>query len=806
MTVSATTVTQYYTGIFRKAPAGAVSTAYQSMANDAAALSSMLGAANVTVDPVIRLYQTAFNRLPDNAGMTAWVTAYTAGAITLQQIANGFTQSTEFTTLYPSAMSNSQFVGALYWNILQRKGEDAGIAGWVDALNKGALTRAQVLLGFAESAEFKAKVEPAVDTFLTNIANTAVADQGTASLYAGTLFDLSPATIVPLTINEDILSGGASNDLFSAPIVTDGSGTQVATLQDFDQIDGGSGRDTLNATLNNDVDPNVASVEVINLKAVANVAVDLTAVAGAEEIWNALSTSSATITYTAAPIAATFGVRSTASDTDIDTFDDVSGTADELKLALVNAGTASNDAVVSSGADAGDIEALTIAASGLNFVDVADFDAVETLAITAEGTSTSALVDAAALTDITLSGGAELLLVDDSGNDFAVLVNLDASGSSNAIELDISGGTDLASVVTGSGDDVIGIDGTVLVTAAELEIDLGAGTNTLALTNIVDETALGDLVFTGDDLTVAGVSTLGLLDSITLTAAGTLDLDGISPSSVEFADDVDLGGENLALANTAASISLTFDGTLDDGTLDFGADATSGTIAVDGDVGAGAAVVIAGEALESLSATFAGDADIELGDTEAALETVVINASGDGAAIGALINGDTTDQEYSLTSLSLGDTSEDGDVAFVINLVDTVALGSIVLTGGSDTSIDIDASLANFDGSLTVDIGSFGTLNNGLVYDTDVTNGVREVFAFVGGDIGDVDIDGFVAGIGSSADRLDFSSFAGVSSAADLDITYDGTNTTITAADGEFAGTIIVQGVDLSTNTVNFIF
>lgn len=94
MTVSATIVNQYYTGIFRQAPSTAVSTAYQAMSNDAAALNSMLSAANLQVDPIVRLYQTAFNRLPDNAGMTAWVVPFSTGAITLQSIANGFTTST----------------------------------------------------------------------------------------------------------------------------------------------------------------------------------------------------------------------------------------------------------------------------------------------------------------------------------------------------------------------------------------------------------------------------------------------------------------------------------------------------------------------------------------------------------------------------------------------------------------------------------------------------------------------------------------------------------------------------------------
>lgn len=249
MPVSATTVTQYYTGIFRQAPSDAVSLAYQAMANDSAALNSMLSAANLQVDPVVRMYQTAFNRVPDNAGMTAWVVPYSTGAITLQAIANGFTQSTEFTTLYPTTMSNAQFVGALYWNILNRQGEDAGIAGWVNALNTGALTRAQVLLGFSESAEYKVKVEPNVNTFLTNCATN-------TQTYTGSLFDQGgsgTATTYTLTTNIDTIN--ATGEASISGIIDFGGGTtpgSATTMNAGDKITGSASvNDRLNITMQN---------------------------------------------------------------------------------------------------------------------------------------------------------------------------------------------------------------------------------------------------------------------------------------------------------------------------------------------------------------------------------------------------------------------------------------------------------------------------------------------------------------------------------------------------------------------------
>ncbi len=48
------------------------------------------------------------------------------------------------------------YVNTLYVNVLGRQADIDGMLYWVDRLTSGAETRAEVLLGFAESAENKA--------------------------------------------------------------------------------------------------------------------------------------------------------------------------------------------------------------------------------------------------------------------------------------------------------------------------------------------------------------------------------------------------------------------------------------------------------------------------------------------------------------------------------------------------------------------------------------------------------------------------------------------------------------------------
>ena len=106
---------------------------------------------------VARLYDTVFGRLPDVGGFSGWVAALNGGE-SLQALANTFVTSAEFTNTY-GALDNADFVSALYQNTLHRVGDVAGVANWTGALAAGS-TRAQVVLGFSESAEHQANTAP----------------------------------------------------------------------------------------------------------------------------------------------------------------------------------------------------------------------------------------------------------------------------------------------------------------------------------------------------------------------------------------------------------------------------------------------------------------------------------------------------------------------------------------------------------------------------------------------------------------------------------------------------------------------
>ncbi|MEN9868386.1 MAG: hypothetical protein RL748_3976 [Pseudomonadota bacterium] len=107
-----------------------------------------------------RVYQAAFNRTPDLAGLGFWIGALDR-QVSLQQVAAGFIDSAEFIAIYGNNPGNEAFVTRLYNNVLHREPEPGGYAFWVNALGAG-VTRAQVLAEFSESAENKSGVAAAI--------------------------------------------------------------------------------------------------------------------------------------------------------------------------------------------------------------------------------------------------------------------------------------------------------------------------------------------------------------------------------------------------------------------------------------------------------------------------------------------------------------------------------------------------------------------------------------------------------------------------------------------------------------------
>jgi hypothetical protein len=109
-----------------------------------------------------RLYQAAFARTPDTAGLKYQTNALDT-ALNLWQVAGNFIASPEFQGKYgsPSTVTDAQFVTLLYNNVLGRDPDQEGYDYHTTNLAAG-VTRAQLLVQFSESPENQTNVLPVI--------------------------------------------------------------------------------------------------------------------------------------------------------------------------------------------------------------------------------------------------------------------------------------------------------------------------------------------------------------------------------------------------------------------------------------------------------------------------------------------------------------------------------------------------------------------------------------------------------------------------------------------------------------------
>ncbi|AWN42706.1 DUF4214 domain-containing protein [Methylobacterium durans] len=268
MALTTAQVSMAFENVLQRAPGDAdvnafVSASQSGFFTDAQIYDSIVHSpeANGNVDPIIRLYQGAFGRVPDKDGLHFNVNAFEASGQNLKAIVEIFSHSAEFTALYGSGETVTEsYLQSLYANVLGRSASAVELHSWLEAVNtpgSGVASRADVLNGFAQSAEFIARSDAAVNDFLFKAA------QGQDVYGAHPLLSGSEHFFT-LTGGTDTLSGTAGNDTYNAVV---GAGFD-ATLTSGDAIQDQGGSDTLNLIVHgsNDGAPvKVAGVETINL-------------------------------------------------------------------------------------------------------------------------------------------------------------------------------------------------------------------------------------------------------------------------------------------------------------------------------------------------------------------------------------------------------------------------------------------------------------------------------------------------------------------------------------------------------------
>ena len=494
-----------------------------------------------TVDVVIREYQAAFGRVPEQAGLQYWVGVVTANPSALASLNTTFANSAEFLARYgatATTIADPALVTALYTNVLGRAPNAAGLAYWAGS----GLTAAQLLQAFATSTEFVKDAAAAIITYQNGeVAGTPQLTGPLPIVPAVTTFTLTTGIDAPgtgafattaITGNNNLIYGtfngtGATYTPGDAIIAPAGSTGNTLNLSDLRT--GGRGDLTpIATTVTNVSNLVVSSGEAVEINT-------MTAFAGFSGL------TQLTVTSTS------------------------SGDADAIAAAATTNVTVNDTGAGGVEVDGG--KNIVVTESGSSSVTVGDGSVAATTAIAPVGTVT-----------VTMTGtGAGGVTVD--------------GGTTIAITTSQTGGVHVGNGVTGT------VTVTDTATGGGIHVDGGVGTGSTAGTAAVFVQAAGDYVHVGEYDFGSGTILAPTGDVVVNDIAATA-YDGIVQATDYWVTD--RGGANVTVDTNAGGVDIGYDSA----TPVAGADPTGNVVVTDTATGVafGDAVQVYGGANVNISA------------------------------------------------------------------------------------------------------------------------------------------------------------------------------------------------------------
>lgn len=154
----------------------------------------------ITQINVAKLYLATFGRPLDTEGLEYWTNtgAFADGSgtsiTTMAGLAASFAVQDEFTTSYPSTMTTTEFVTAIYNNLLDREPDAEGLAYWVNNIDTGVDSKDSFILIFINGAQDSEDGNDA--SLVANRAEIALELATTTTLTAAESKDASVTAIV----------------------------------------------------------------------------------------------------------------------------------------------------------------------------------------------------------------------------------------------------------------------------------------------------------------------------------------------------------------------------------------------------------------------------------------------------------------------------------------------------------------------------------------------------------------------------------------------------------------------------------
>lgn len=441
-------------------------------------------AAATYFDQVQQLYIAYFGRPADTVGQAYWAGVIDAANGNIASVLAGFSASAESQALFGNK-STIDKVTAIYQNAFNRAPEPAGLAYWVAQLDSGKVTQAQASWTIQQSAgagdaaavqnkltaakAFTAQIDTTAEiqgyqgsaaadvarAFLqtvnsTNATATAAVANAATALANVVAVGGATGTTFTLTTGLDNLVGTGNNDTFIG---------DANTVSAADQINGGAGVDTFNlfGAAIAPVLPTLTNIERLVLtNPAASVSVNTTSITGLTDVVLKGTTTAATATVANGTTVTADGSVATVNAINTDT------------VVAASVGLTNGTTVGTFKVDGAAVKTLNIASNG-------------SAANTITALTGTAGLSSVANSTLNITGSQKLTITSALDTDFTTV-----NASANTAGVDLTFGANTVTVTGGAGADRFNFGANL--TKADV-VDGGAGVDTIAVSGGVALTA-----------------------------------------------------------------------------------------------------------------------------------------------------------------------------------------------------------------------------------------------------------------------------------------------------------------------------
>ena len=554
----------------------------------------------ITQINVAKLYLATFGRPLDTEGLEYWTNtgAFADGSgtsiTTMAGLAASFAVQDEFTTSYPSTMTTTEFVTAIYNNLLDREPDAEGLAYWVNNIDTGVDSKDSFILIFINGAQDSEDGNDA--SLVANRAEIALELATTTTLTAAESKDASVTAIVNSITGDStttaVTAAKASVKVAAVDLkiaADDGSDAEALAALEAELVTAEATADSAEAAV-------VVEENTIALEEAVQAETDAQAALDADDGSDAVATAQLALALAIAADAAN------AAEAEVQTATATQAEADTTLADIL--------AVEAGYADAAEQAAAEAEAS-----DVAAYDAavIEYNTAVTTAADSKALADAATDVSTVELANTALELANTAAADALIVVEKAAIVTTTAAETDST--TDDETAATNA------TAATEAAAAADLAVD--AATDAVAAAEVIAAEA--------SDVAAYDAAVVEYNTAVTTAADSKALADAATDVST-----VELANTALELANTAAADALivvekaaivTTTAAETDSTTDDETAATNATAATEAAAAADLAVVAATDAVaaaESLvKAEFTSDTTVTAQDEDIAIGTEV---------------------------------------------------------------------------------------------------------------------------------------------------------------------------------------